>query len=320
MSLFRRPISFSVAIRGRAQGRGFTLVEMMVAVVILAILGLSLVVVTDNAARMWDRGESQNQNRVRTRALLDYMGRELRVATLAMNQGAVTTPTLQFLIDPPVGSACKYPDTIFWQAPIASDDHSLGNIAEIGYFVRWGADNHANLCRYFVNPTTVVTGTITSNPNYLIYSAASGAWVFGGTANPPDSSTGTAGSLDTVAPANALNNYQGLFLENVLGLWVQAYDIKGTLLTNPYDSSNPPSSLHALPAYLVLSVVMLSNGSANRLAINSSAIATIKGLYTSTTDAPSFLAAVRSPANNIPVTITSGASISSIQVSLDNYK
>jgi hypothetical protein len=65
---------------------------------------------------------------------------------------------------------------------------------------------------------------------------------------------------------------------------------------------------------------MLSNASAARLAGNASAIASIKQLYTKTSDGSGFLAALQTPGNGVPVAISSGASISSIQVSLDNYK
>jgi len=307
-----------------ARRPGFTLIELLVAMTILTMLIVMLLSITNSATRIWIWGEGENQYRMQSRALLDFIGHELQTATLAMNQGAqisANNPTLELLINPPsVKSACEFPNSIFWQAPIATDDHSLGNLAEVGYFVRWGPDHHANLCRYFVNPTTGATGK--SNPNYLIYSQLSSSnppWVGGGTANPPlvNMGSSTPGDLDTVAPANAANNYQGLFLQDVLGLWVQAYDIAGNPLSLPYDSS--ASATHPLPAYVVISIVNLDSVSAVRLAADASLVSTIQALSLAE-DAPTFFAGLTATGAGIPRDIGSGAHISSIHVSLDGYR
>ena len=299
--------------RAASTNRAFTLLELLVAISVLSILSLALLAISGGATNIWSQGISDNEARLRSRAVLDYIGCELRQASLAVNQASMASlgkPTLQFLINPSSVNL-KYPQNIFWQAPIATDDHSQGDMAEVGYFIRWGVNNHANLCRYFVNPTTTT--------DYLIYSASSGTWVTGGTS--ALSGSGTAGDLDKVAPADKAHQYQGLFLENVLGLWVQAYAVDGTALSLPYNSSSPPNPAHPLPASVVISIVVLDDASANRLAQNLGAITTIKSLSQSSADAPTFVTSLLAePPATVPGGVTHGATIASIKVCLDNYR
>lgn len=266
---------------------------------ILSILSLVLVSLSSQVGQVWTRSQDQNEYRMHARVMLDYMGRELRCAALATNRNAVSAagkPTLQFLIDPGVGSAYSYPDNIFWQAPIATDDKSRGVMAEVGYFIRWDG-NQPSLCRYFVNPSDTA--------NYLIYTAASGQWI---------PSSGSPGSLDNVAPSDQAHNYQGLFLENVLGLWVQAYpdpNISTTVYPNPYNSSSVSS--HPLPAYVVISIAVLDASDAVRLQNNSTTATTIKSLSSASTSPQTFVA-------SLPGLLKKEVNIVSIKVALNNYR
>lgn len=270
---------------------------------ILSILSLVLVSLSSEVGQVWTRSQDENAYRLHARAVLDYMGRELRCASLAVNSSVAATAgksTLQFLINPSVGSGYNYPDNIFWQAPIATDDKSRGVMAEIGYFIRWDG-NQPNLCRYFVNPTDTA--------NYLIYTAAPAQWITG---------SGNPGSLDNVASSDQAHNFQGLFLENVLGLWIQAYPFTEptatpVAFTLPYDSSSAASASHPLPAYVVISIVVMDVSSAVRLQNNSSMAATIKSLSSASTDPQSFVAA-------LPNSLKNAVNIVSIKVVLDNYR
>jgi Tfp pilus assembly protein PilW len=266
--------------------RGFTLIEMMTAIGVLIIMTVILVGISNQAGKLWIQGENDIQNRQRVRAALDVMGRELRQATLSRSGGV---NNLQFLINPPATGTFANRDNIFWQAPISTD--GSGGVAEVGYFVRWNGAS-ASLCRYFVNP---------SDANYQIYNSA-GNWV-------------TSALLDAAAPATKASHYQGIFLENVIGLWVTPFQSNGTpYSTNTYNSANSYGSLPAnrLPAAVEISLVMLDKSSAQRLQAKGDA-ASVTGLYQTTDSAVAFV-------TSLPPIIRSGASVSTIKVNLDNYR
>jgi hypothetical protein len=146
--------------------------------------------------------------------------------------------------------------------------------------------------------------------------------------------------LDTVAPADNVgtDHYKGLFLENVLGLWVQAYGYKSDGVTpqllnpptsNPsYDSSsnpyNPATFPHPLPAYVIISIAVLDSPSALRLqkmsglsGTTAGAASQVSGYYTAP-DAESFVEDVQAAPGL--AAIRSGISAVSLRVDLENYK
>lgn len=263
----------------------FSLIEMMTAIAVLLILTLVLVTILQQAGKLWLIGESDTQNRQRARAALDVMGRELLQATLSPQAGS---NSLQFVINPSSVATFANRDTVFWQAPITTD--GSGGVAEVGYFVRW-RDQSAALCRYFVNP---------SDPNYLIYTSPQG-WV-------------NDALLDAAAPASKGSRYQGLFLENIIGLWVTPYQADGTpYSTSSYSSTNtygaqPPNRL---PAAVELSIVMLDSATAQRVKAMNVAN-DIAGLYAAA-DPASFVA-------SLPAAIRPGARISTMRINLNNYR
>ncbi len=264
----------------RKRHTGFTLVEMLVAISVLLLIMILLVSITSQAGKVWSRGESQNQYRQRARAALDYIGQELRVATLPLDRDKID---YQFQINP-AGLAVEYScrDSIFWQAPIATSSVQ-GGLAEIGYFVQWDLATHqANLCRYFVNP---------DNSNYAIYNNPT-SWV-------------TDALMNAVAPATKASGYQGLFLENIIGIWVNATNVDGT----SYDGN--PQLTKKLPAYVEISIVGIDSKSANRM-VAANQYSTVQGMYDKT-DAAAFVAA-------LPASVKNAATTVRLKVSLDNFK
>jgi prepilin-type N-terminal cleavage/methylation domain-containing protein len=270
----------------------FTLVEMLTAVAVLLILGLVLVGITSQAAKLWTQGEGQIQYQERARVALDFIGKELKHAVLATNGN---NSSLEFVVNPSsVSATYSYPNSIFWQAPIATDS-SAGDLAEVGYFVQWNG-TQANLCRFFVNPSD-------TNGNYLIYQlpyTQPEQWV-------------TDSVIAKVAPATQASQYQGLFLNNVLSFWVAALNVDGTAYGG--DSRAPAiinaTPQHLLPAQVEISLVFLDASSAAR--ITTSMAAAIKSLSTSTASAQLFV-------KQLPVAIRSGARVATLLVNLDNYK
>lgn len=247
----------------RRPGRaGFTLVELMMAITILTLMSAALCTFSNHAMQMWARGESGNQHRMRARAALEFLGRELRQALLPKDPA--DTSTLQFVINPETVT-CRNRDSIFWQAPDARDA-GRSNLAEVGYFVRWTPRNEATLCRFHVAP---------GDPNYLVYT-------------PPFPSRWISDHLlDAVAPADQSRAYQGLFLENVPGLWTTAFDAAGKAFPEGYDSRKQSNKL---PAYIEVSLVLLDNQGATRLRDRPDLVAAIRELYPDTADPNRFLA------------------------------
>jgi hypothetical protein len=177
---------------------------------------------------------------VTARALSDSIARQLQTALSPLDPADQTT--LQFILNPAsVPVTYQNPDALFWQAPVATDA-SRGDVAEVGYFLKWDVTQktqpHPLFCQLFVNPT---------DPNFLIYKQPT-TWL---------SST----ILDAVAPANNLSNnaYRGLFAENVLGFWVRCYDQTGKWISSDghYDSrvSGIPLPNQALPRSVKISMV-----------------------------------------------------------------
>ena len=226
----------------RSPAVGFTLVEVLVSTAVLMLLVVIMSQMTRSIASSWTAGSGNSERRQNVRALADFIGQELRAATLPVDPGA-PSPNLQFVLNPAaVTGANRNPSALFWQAPVATDS-SGGDLAEIGYFVRCvtsGSVPRAQLCRFFVNQ---------GDPNYLIDTNA--AWV-------------TDALLQAVAPADSASGYVGLFADNVIGFWARCLKSDGTEIAAAntlYDSR----VTHALPASVEISLVLIDGPSASRM-------------------------------------------------------
>jgi prepilin-type N-terminal cleavage/methylation domain-containing protein len=237
------------SITSKSNIEAFTLVELLVAMAILAVLVLLLSGLTNQAARTWQSSEGGNERRQNGRAVIDSIARDLQLAQPPVDRSA--TNSLQFVKNPVALSASPgYPDSVFFQAPIATQT-ALGDIAIVGYFLRWlpaAGDKppQAVLCRFFVNPAKANGDP---NPDYRIVEY------------PFDWINSTL--LDSVAPADKDNNYAGLFSENVLGFWSRCID-EGGNDSGDFDTraSSPP---RPLPAAVQVSIAVIDARSAGRI-------------------------------------------------------
>ncbi len=290
---------------GKNSARGFTLLEMLVTLAILSLISVVLAGMSAEVGRGYGISQNETDRRMAIRTVLDYMAKELRIASLALNQNSAISQgkgTLEMLISPAVlgtpPNSMNCPDSVFWQAPIATDGQAKGEMAEVGYFIRWSS-GQASLCRFFVNPSDTT--------NYLVYSNPSN-WL-------------SVGLLNSVAPSDHADSYRGLFLDNVLGLWVQASpdpNLSGTAYTKPYDSSLPQTPGHPLPASITISLVVLDAPSAIRFqnanaGAGSSPPAAISTLYG---DTPQTFA----DDVNAMSLVKGGATVVSTSVSMANYR
>lgn len=182
------------------------MLELMVSTAIFMLLVVVLASISNQALKTWSQNENKSDLREKARNALDLMGRELRQATLPVDRSDLLS--LQFVVNPSISSTVKNRDAIFWQAPIATS-RSKGDLAVVGYFVRRGAGEVGTLCRLFINPDD------------SDYAPSAGV---------------TDALLNSEAPADEPNNFKGLFLENVPGMWVTAYSDATTPYAADYNS------------------------------------------------------------------------------------
>ena len=225
---------------------GFTLLELLVATAVLALIVLVLSAMLSTTGSSWQAAVGRSESGLSARAIADYIQTDLRPALLPVNPS--DTANLQFILNPP--AAPKNGDALFWQSPVANDT-TYGDIAEVGYFVKWIADSNNTrkpvLCRFFVEPTDAAAYEIYKNP---------GAWL-------------TAPLIDSVAPGTPASNYKGLFAENVVGIWFRCLDGAGKAYAKSFDSRTPPSDslgkVKHLPAAVQVSFVLISSKAASRI-------------------------------------------------------
>lgn len=202
----------------------FTLVEVLVSIAVLSILIVILLSMLGSLTTAWQLGQAHNERRNVAQAVFDRMSRDLTVAALPMPR--TNTNSLQLIINPStVSTNYQYGQSIFWQAPVATDGGTNGNLAVVGYFVQWvngsaGSPGTPCLSRVLINP---------SAPDYAVYSSPNN-WI-------------NDALIQKYAPATSASGYAGLLAENVLGLWVQALDPMGNSIMQT--NSTPNSTIYA---------------------------------------------------------------------------
>lgn len=224
--------SLSIGRRCPALGSpSFTLVEMLAAIAVFSIIIVVLTNMVVNSTDAWQAVQAHSERRNTADTVFGYMSRDLR--QLALPSARANINNLQFIINPSgVGTQYEYPQAVFWQAPVATDGGTNGNLAVVGYFVQWvtnGSSSSPCLSRVLLNP---------SLSGYEIYSNPE-AWI-------------SSDLLVGNAPATEASSYQGLLANNVLGLWIQALDLngnpikQGSLAGESFDSRLPYSYTNAL--------------------------------------------------------------------------
>lgn len=293
---------------------GFSLVELMVATAVATMLMLILAGVSTQVSKLLTVGISQNQNRNNARVALSFMARELKQASIAKQKtvliGSTSVSALQMVINPTsISSTFMNPDAVFWQAPIATTTTS-GDIAEVGYFVyrqqrteNGKAVYHSDLLRFFVEPTDTSNFRIYSDPIGWLNSTLVGQYI----------------------PTNA-NDYKGLFLENVIGLWVVPYKDNGRPMNttaspndemttiHDYDSrtNNVPSApIDQLPSMVQVSLLLVDSTTLKRMSGNIG----VAGYMT----ADDCLAAQKNSSDANSKLFVTGADVVYFNVALDNH-
>ena len=294
------PASLVTSRRGRGHAPAFTLVELLVSVSVLALLVALLSGSLQEVGKAWTRGEGNAERRGDARALTDFLASELQGALLPVSGsvGSSAQGNLQFLVNPAsnrLPEACQLGDSIFWQAPLATDT-TYGDIAILGYFIDWSGKT-PSLCRLYIPPAIRNESGRVKNPDFLIYDANPDAWL--------DAEL----LARNVAPAEKASGYRGLFAENVPGFWVRCHGLDGQLLPRDFDSRvgydcqyRPEGHLsytekRQLPATASISLAQVDSRHAHQL---EQASAELQGILADpgVVDATTFLARVRAAADS----------------------
>jgi type II secretory pathway pseudopilin PulG len=277
----------------RNQARhSFTLVELIVAIGIFAIILIVLLQMVSQTTKIWQQTTGVSANRENARLLLQLMGRDLQTAVFPIT----SSNNLQFQVNPASlnGSTYLNPSAAFWQAAVSGTTAASGDIQDVGYFINWIPDGsgvvHGTFCRIQVPrpATNSATPPLTITPAILYADAP-------GLAN-TDLSSPTA--------------YQGLLADDVMGLWITLYSANMASTNLPSAAYNSRTASFQ-PAYADIGIVMMDPAVARH--INAGNLASITGLYTSSacTNAASF-------ANLLPASFKVGAHSFTTRVQLKN--
>lgn len=256
---FSRPLSRNS--RPFAFAPGFTILELLVATAIFALLATLLLSMTSEASKLWQRAEAQKARRQMARIIIETMSRDMESATFPVVSSS--TNSLQFVVGNSTGLTNLNPNAAFWQATVPGSG-PVGGLAEVGYFVQW-KDNRPALCRYFVPGTNADS----------IFSSSAANW----------KDWLTAAKVGAYAPGlDDSNSFNGLLAENVLGLWITVYDSNNVGYTN-YDSR----TYSVRPTAAEIGIAIIDARTARRITNTSAQVQYTPTVDTFLTNLPSYL-------------------------------
>lgn len=223
--------------------RGFTLVELLIAITILSFLVLLLSSLVSAVNRAWLSGERQAESFQDGRAIMEIISREL--------SQAVISPHLQFIQNPGdlssllTGSTTQVSnsESLFWQTVSTGD--ALGNVTETGYYLTHRVDSnnieHFELRRFFVPPTDPKNTVPTPTPNsaYHIYDSPTPV-IYNTSANNVRPAWINLSSNAFDPPRKDFEYFSSVVSDGVVGLWIRCLDGNGEAI--PWSSATDPST------------------------------------------------------------------------------
>lgn len=289
----------------RNASKAFTIVEMLVGMVILAILVIFLSGIANSISSTWARQQALAEARQSSRAIIDMITRDLRAAAQPVDpndQSGLQFLQMQAGTAGAVGDDFKNPHAAFWQAPLASDA-SAGDLAIVGYFIRWttAADDGrpvGRLCRLLIEPERGSPLPVYTTPL---------DWV-------------DEGLLEFHAPAgpdadDLERHYRGLVAENVVALWFNCHTQSLSLSAGAvpgFDSRQVAN----LPRFVDVSFAMLDSATARRF--NEGERQRIVALAASAGDAAEFIELVRAQGDLVDV--ARGLQVFNTSVQMENHR
>jgi type II secretory pathway pseudopilin PulG len=279
--------------RTRIAGRhSFTLVELLVAIAIFAIMLGVLLAMATQTTKIWQQASGASANRQNARLLLLLMGRDLQSTVFPVN---LANTNLLFQVNPPSLSGSGYlnPSAIFWQSSVAVTTATSGDIQDVGYFVNWVPDSAGNIHGTFCRIQVPRPSTNSVAPSLAITPAVLAA---------------DAPGLSNVNLSSP-TAYQGLLADGVMGLWVTLYSTNMQVIaTSP--SYNSYTATYQ-PAYADIGIAMMSPTVAKR--VTAANLTSITNLYVNPgcTNAASFIGL-------LPASFQAGAQSFTTRVQLKN--
>lgn len=146
--------------------KGFTLVELFVAMAIFSLVLVILLLMLGEVNRAWVVGEQRVESFQNGRAILELVSRELAQAVISDKLQFVQDPKLA----PNVPNLATNASSLFWQAPLGSTIN--GNICVVGYYLTRTDPSGASagqyqLRRLLISPdnTNSYYGVYSTEPN-----------------------------------------------------------------------------------------------------------------------------------------------------------
>jgi type II secretory pathway pseudopilin PulG len=152
----------------------FTLIEMLVSMVVLALVIIAMMALVDSATKLWRDNEGRTDACREARAALVVMARDLRNAVAGTNADFI-----KFNLQSGAAGT-NYGGNVFFLAslpPSAQDTNSKSDVCEVGYFLALdrtpaSTNRTLNLYRYFRNSNTTFSNLANAN---LFANIATGA-------------------------------------------------------------------------------------------------------------------------------------------------
>lgn len=198
----------------KGAARGFTLVELLVAVSVFIIFLLLLTGVVSSVSALSSQASSRLEAVRLGREVFQVMAQDLEQIPRTATARRADTP-LQFLVNPPstmVPETFQNPISAFWQSSIARD-RSSGNLAIVGYFVERPPNSLPQLRRVLIEPSEAA--------HYFLYS----------TDEPWLSPTLVSNFSTSVSNGDGLTHDRGWVADGVLALWVRCLDQNGNIIS-----------------------------------------------------------------------------------------
>ncbi|HEY5791668.1 MAG TPA: prepilin-type N-terminal cleavage/methylation domain-containing protein [Chthoniobacterales bacterium] len=154
--------------------RAFTLLELLVAVSLLAILVVMLMSMVDNATKLWRVNESRVESYREARAALNLMMNDLKSLYASTNANLFQTNAASPFLAVPGGGQ------LFFIAALpasAQDSGSRSDLCEVGYFLKYGQsglnpdEKNFSLYRYFRESNQTFTNLV-NNSGFFTHSTA----------------------------------------------------------------------------------------------------------------------------------------------------
>ena len=213
--------------------RGFSLLEMLIAMSVLTVILFVLASMVDSAGKAWTDSEERVETSQSARTALELVTREMTPATINTCEQFVVVPG-KSLGGCGASSIVETSQAAFWMAPLGKD----GDLRAVGYYLQRDDDRgFYRLKRYYVGPENEDYFPRGFDPENVddtsILSEETSAARF---LNRLD-----ADAFNDSDPENK-KRVVSTVAEGVLALWIQCYDLLGNPIPWVSEDENHPES------------------------------------------------------------------------------